>query len=655
MIKRRHFLTSFLSLIAGSQIIYADERPNVLFILCDDLGYGDVGVFYQNERKANEPSFKTPYIDQLAYEGIQLRAHYVAAPVCAPSRASLFLGQSQGNSPVRNNQFDKALPDQPTIASTLQQAGYHTGLIGKWGLQGKNDDSKKGTDAWPSYPTKRGFDYFLGYVTHVDGHEHYPYENIHFKHKVKKGKLPREAKLWEQNDEISKQLKGCYTTDLFTAATKRFLVSHVEKTPEDPFFLMLSYDTPHAATQIGTMPYPDGYGVNGGIQWIGESGKMINTASGNTDSYIHPDYTSKSWKNVYKRYASSIRRIDNSVADVMQTLKDLKIDENTIVVFSSDHGPSKESYIKEKINPEFFQSFGPFTGIKRDCWEGGIRPGAIVRWPAQVKPGGVTELPSQMQDWLPTLCDAAGVSIPAIADGMSLIPTLKGLSDEGSEIYVEYYEGGKTPKYEPFAKDLAGGKRGEMQSIRQGKYKAIRYNVKSHDDPFLVFDIVKDPGETHNIAGKEGVPNQQHWLDAVSRQHHKNMSAKRPYDNVPIASLNVQPQAGLKVTEKKNGSEASYVSRDSYKLSGYIKVDKKGKYVFSLPKEVKGLLRIHKINVLDSDSNQAYKNDNTLNLKPGYHSFTLYLQEKPNSTNVLQWKAKGAKEFTTIPEMSYFH
>ncbi len=641
-------LTSSLGAILATNNLQADERPNVLFILCDDLGYGDVGIFYQNSRKADQPSFKTPHIDQLAKEGLQLRAHYVAAPVCAPSRGSFFLGQSQGNAPVRDNQFDKALPDQPTIASTLQQAGYHTGLVGKWGLQGKKDKSKQGSDAWSSYPTKRGFDYFLGYVAHVDGHEHYPFESIHLR------KRNRVAPVWEQDREIRAQLKGCYTTDLFTAASKRFLISHKKNTPDKPFFLMLSYDTPHAATQIATMPYPDGFGVKGGLQWIGKPGKMINTANDSPNSFIHPDYVKKGWKDVSKRYASSIRRIDNSVADLMQTLKDLDLDKNTLVVFTSDHGPSKESYIKQALDPSFFQSFGPFTGIKRDCWEGGIRPGAIAKWPAKIKPGGVTESPSQMQDWMATFCEMANTSIPAIADGQSLIPTLTGQKNTGSEIYVEYSVGGKTAKHEQFPKARRGQKRGQMQVIRQGKYKAIRYDIKKADDPFLVFDLTKDPSEANDLAGKPGVPDQAHWMAAASRHHHKNPSAKRPYDGVKIVAVSdSKAQVGVKITEAK--SQSKYASRDSYQISGYIKVDQAGKHTFSLADGVKGILRIHMINVLDTDSNEAYPNDNTLNLGVGLHPFTLYLREKPASQKVILWKAKGAGEFKVIPESNFSH
>lgn len=658
MLNFTQIISATLSSLFLTSALHADERPNILFLFCDDLGYGDVGAYYQNSRKADQPRIHTPHIDQLAKDGMQMNAHYVAAPVCAPSRASLFLGQSQGNAPVRDNQFDKALPDQPTIASTLQQSGYHTGLIGKWGMQGKPAKGKQGFDAWPSYPTKRGFDYFLGYVRHVDGHEHYPFERIHFKkHKRKKN---MKAEMWEQEKEFSGDLKGCYTTDLFTAASKRFLISHKKETPDKPFFLMLSYDTPHAATQIATMAYPKGFGVNGGLQWLGKSGQMINTANDTPDSYIHPDYADKKWQDVSKRYASSIRRIDNSVADLVQTLKDLDYEENTLVVFSSDHGPSEESYIKEALKPQFFQSFGPFTGIKRDCWEGGIRPGAIAKWPGKIKAGTVTESPSQMQDWMPTFCELAKTDTPALADGVSLIPTITGVDNEatkqGSAIYVEYNNGSKTPNCAQFPKGRRGAKRGQMQVLRQGKYKAIRVNIKTANDPFMVFDVTKDLAEANNVAGQAGVPDQKHWMAAVSRHHHVNKSAKRPYDGVEISAIEVKDaRPGAKAIDAKEALKTGYVSRASFQLSGYIKVDKAGKRTFGLAPGVKGILRIHHITALDTASKEVYPNDNTLNLGAGYHPYTLYLKEKPSGNDVILWKAEGGSELKAIPAAAYSH
>lgn len=664
--------TLLLCTLLASPLTAAD-KPNILFILCDDLGYGDIGVFNQKAREkadeADKPWFSTPNIDQLAADGIQLRAHYVAAPVCAPSRASLFAGQHQGNAAIRNNQFDKALPNQPTLASTLKQAGYHTALIGKWGLQGKG----KNPSSWPAYPTKRGFDYFLGGVRHKDGHEHYPADLIHFK---------KRAEVWEQNQEIGAKLKGCYTTDLFTAASKKWLIEHQQKSPDQPFFLFLSYDTPHAATQIATMPYPKGLGVKGGMQWLGKDGKMINTASNKPDSYIHPDYSERKydhdndpstplqpWTEVAKRYASSIRRIDNSVADLLQTIKDLGVDQNTVVIFSSDHGPSKESYIEQPLKPGFFDSFGPFTGIKRDCWEGGIRPGALARWPGVIKAGSITQSPSQMHDWMATLCDIAKAPTPAVSDGVSLLPTLTGQGQQQpSSIYVEYYEHKKTPAYPEFPAARRNAKRGQMQVVREGNLKAIRYNVETASTPFMVFDVVKDSQESTNLAGQKGIPSQFHWLTASARLHGTNKSAKRPYDGLAIPAIDAAqaPQLmrqsiegkfpyAIRISDPSVPSESvktlnTKAITGNTQFTGAIKVDQQGRYQFSLPKGVRGVLRIHGIVVADTDSAESNQRSGKLNLTEGHHPFTLSVRTSGQAVeSALLWKTPGTKEAAPIP------
>lgn len=674
----RIFTKLLVSALLSSSLL-AQEKPNILFIFCDDLGYGDVGAFWQNQRKeankADEPWFSTPNIDKMAAEGMLLHAHYCAAPVCAPSRASLFLGQHQGNAPVRDSQFDKAVPDQPTLASTLKTAGYKTALIGKWGLQGKGDNAKQ----WPAYPTKRGFDYFLGYVRHRDGHEHYPFDKIHFKNK--------RTEMWEQNKEISDELKGCYTADLFTAAAKKWIIEQKKESKDKPFFLFLSYDTPHAATQIATSPYPEGRGVKGGIQWLGKKDQMINTATDSPDSYIHPDYAERMydhdsnpdtpmvpWTNVAKRYASSIRRLDNAVEDLMQTLKDLGIDDNTLIVFSSDHGPSQESYLKEPLDPSFFDSFGPYTGIKRDCWEGGIRPGAIVRWPAAIKPGGSTEHPSQMDDWLATFCDVAGAPVPALSDGISIAPTMTGKGEQAtSSIYVEFAVGGNTPKYEEYPAARRGAKRGQMQVLREGNLKAIRYNVNDANAPFMVFDVVKDPREENDLAGKPGTPSQEYWIQASSRFHGINNSAKRPYDSIAVAAIeleNSKPGVTKKASDKQyayayrmnsaEGTEAKDLSiketKGNVEFSGYIKVDKDGEHTFSFAPGVKGVLRIHQIVALDTDSAEPTHTGGAINLTAGYHPFTLTVRASGKAVREpLLWTAPGTDKAEAVGATSLSH
>jgi len=635
-------MKQFTSLILATTITiaaHAAEKPNIVFIFVDDLGYGDIGVFYQNQRKAGEPRLHTPHLDQLAKDGIQLRHHYCPAPVCAPSRASLFLGQHQGNAPIRDNQFDKALPNQPSLASTLKQAGYSTALIGKWGLQGKGKDAK----SWPAYPTKRGFDYFLGGVRHRDGHEHYPFDGVHFKNK--------KTEVWHNDKQINAGLKGCYSTDLFTAASKKWIIDHKKNSPDKPFFLFLAYDTPHAATQLATCPYPKGFGVNGGIQWLGKSGKMINTANDTPDSYLHPDYKDKDWKDVSKRFASSIRRIDNGVADIRQTLTDLGLADNTLVVFTSDNGPSKESYIRQPLNPSFFDSFGNMTGIKRDCYEGGIRVGALAAWPAAIKPNSISTTPSQMHDWMPTFCEMAKVSIPAKSDGVSILPTLTAKGEQSaSTIYTEYVNGRSTPSYSEFPETLRKNKRGQMQAVRIGKYKAIRYNTKGADTAFKVFDVVADSREANNLAGKPGVPSQADWEKVVSRLHRANSSAKRPYDNAPMAAVEVKSEKpGAKLTNGKTSTK--YVSRDSAKVSGFIKVDKTSTYTFGI--KGKGILRIHGVLAADTDSTEPTAPTGELNLEAGYHPFTLYLADKAD-TKALLFGATG-EATKPIPATMLFH
>ena len=236
----RYFTSCFFALATACMAM--PTKPNVVFIMCDDLGYGDLGVLYQNLRLAandrTEPWHITPQLDALAGEGMLLTHHYCPAPVCAPSRASFLLGVTQGHANIRNNQFDQALENNHTIATVMKTAGYATALIGKYGLQGSGGNAA----AWPAYPTKRGFDYYYGYVRHGDGHRHYPVEDS--------------KEVWENDNEVSAGLELCYTTDLFTARSKQWIIDHKTTNPNQPFFLFLAYDTPHAILQYPPTAYP---------------------------------------------------------------------------------------------------------------------------------------------------------------------------------------------------------------------------------------------------------------------------------------------------------------------------------------------------------------------------------------------------------------
>lgn len=678
-------------------------QPNIILILVDDQGYGDIGVFWQNQRAAKGlPHERSPNLDRMAAQGAMLTQHYCAAPVCAPSRASLILGVSQGHANVRDNQFDKALADNYNMASTLKKLGYNTVAIGKWGLQGSKRWDENGEN-WPARPTKVGFDYFLGYMRHSDGHEHYPKEGLY------RGK----KQVWHNGTIITDKLDKCYTADLWTATAKHWIVQHErQKDKDQPFFMYLAYDTPHAVDELPTQKYPAGGGLHGGLQWIGEAGHFINTASGKVDSYINTDYANATydddhdpstpevaWPETYKRYATANRRIDNAVGDILQLLKDLKIDSNTLVIYTSDNGPSIETYLgkwqkaQERILPTFFGSYGPFDGIKRDNWEGGVRMPAIAWWPGHIPQGNKITSPSINYDWAPTFIDAAGAVAPERMDGVSLLPSLTGKGKQRqSLIYIEYYQGGKTPGFKEFAPDHRNRRRNQMQNIRLGNYVGVRYNVKSAKDSFEIYNVVKDPQEMRNLALqprkkivvkhnniKGGRSKERMRIQQVEKVMKENVlqvripsaDAPRPYDSalIPPVTEKVTPGiswrfykgdfpwipqvAGL---EKTNSGTAITLKTDVIPESkngilffyGYIRVPEDGAYTFYLKADNRSFLRIHDIQVIDADygTKNAVVKKTTLFMKAGLHPFSMYYTRQKGAKGILQleWSGPGIKK-----------
>lgn len=628
-------------------------RPNILFILTDDLGYGDVGVFFQNLRRKQNPSVPshfTPKIDTLAVEGLQLPQYYCPAPVCAPSRASLLLGVHQGHANVRDNQFDKALERNHTLATVLKGAGYATAAIGKWGLQGQPATAPPD---WPAHPLNRGFDYYYGYIRHVDGHEHYPKEGLY--------RQPKQV--WENRTEISAGLAKCYTADLWTARAKQWIADHQRTNAAQPFFLYLAYDTPHAVLELPTQAYPPGGGLHGGLQWLGQPGHMINTARGTPDSWCHPDYANATWNDdrdpatprvpwpdVYKRYATDVRRIDDCVGDLIQLLKDLRIDRNTLVVFTSDNGPSRESYLKENYEPTFFHSFGPFDGIKRDCWEGGIRVGALARWPGHVRANRASDLPCAAWDWMPTFAELAGVPAPARTDGQSLVPTLTGKSPQRAPtVYIEYFEGGKTPNYEDFAPAHRGRLRKQMQAIRVGDFIGVRYNITNHSDAFEIYNILTDPEQTNDVAASH--PDLQRLMhDRVLQVRRPGGGVTRPYDRELVPAVKTDAVSshhlnfaafkgawpwlpdfdtlspvrtgritGLDLGVRPGGSNFGL------RFTGYFVAPTDGDYTFHLTSDAGAQLRLHDALVIDDDFNHdGSEATASIRLQAGLHPFRLF-------------------------------
>lgn len=521
-----------LGLVCGSSLSRANATPpNILFILADDMGWGDLGVFYQNSRgfvtNRAAPAFLTPHLDTLAAEGMQLRRHYSSAPVCAPARASLLLGVHQGHANVRDNQFDKALENNHTLATVLRRAGYRTAMIGKYGLDG----GSSGVPG-PAHPQNRGFDYFFGYLEHLDTHYHYPKEFS--------------QNLFDGFTEVTSALDKCYSTDLWTARAKRWITDHAATNAPPPFFLLLAYTAPHARLEVPTMAYPPGGGLHGGVQWLGIPGAMMNTASNTVDSWIHPDYANATynddnnpttpevaWPNYAKRHATMMRRLDDGVADVLQTLKDQNLDTNTLLIFTSDNGPHNEAGAGGSFtyNPTFFDAFGPMDGIKRDTWEAGIRVPTLARWPGVIPAGSVNFTASQFHDWMPTFAALAGVPSPARSDGVSLVPTLTGVGTQRPGlVYVEYYSNGSTPNYTEFEPAHRNATRNQQQVIYLDGYKGIRYNVTANTTPFRIHDTLADAKETTDLAGTSSLFTslQQRMKDRVLQVRRPGGGVTRP-------------------------------------------------------------------------------------------------------------------------------
>ena len=706
-----------------NQLDAQQKKPNIIFILTDDQGYGDVGVFFQNQRaKEGKPYERSPYLDQLAESGAILTDQYSAAPVCAPSRASLMLGVSQGHANVRDNEFDRAIDSNYTMASTLRSLGYATIAIGKWGLQGSKPWDKDG-DEWNARPTNRGFDQFFGYMRHMDGHEHYPKESIYFpEHK--------QVEVWDQGKNITPELDKCYTPDLWTAYAKKWIIDHQHAAGKDkPFFMYLAFETPHAVLELPTQAYPKGQGLHGGLKWLGTPGHMINTASGTPDSYIHPDYANATydddnnpatkevpWPETYKRYAMSNRRIDYCVGDLMALLKDLKIDENTIIVFTSDNGPSIEDYLPKgyaHVQPTFFASYGPFDGIKRDNWEGGVRMPVIAAWPGHIPAGKVVNKPSISYDWATTFIQAAGAVAPERMDGVSLLPELTGKGKQQSSlIYNEYFVPGRTPNFKEFAPAHRNRLRRQMQLMRLDSFVAVRYDIKTAEDNFEIYNVVTDPQQTHNLAltptlpVKIGSPApvgtnfktvedlQQYFKAKVLQSRRPEKWAKRPYDSALVPAVNATAvQNGLNwrfykglykwIPQVKTlkAAQSGHIASIDLKgikavksnsngvvvIEGYIKAPTDGEYTFYLNGQSNSFLRLHDMQLIDADFGYTPGREKTAQvfLKAGLHPLRLYYHIKTaeESKNVnktkenrqaassvqLQWSGPGFTKQTITP------
>ena len=415
--------------------------PNIIFIMADDLGYGDLGCYGQE-------IIQTPGIDRLALSGIRFTQHYAGNTVCAPSRCALMTGYHMGYAEVRGNRQAEPSgqwpisPETITVAKLLQSAGYRTAMIGKWGLGIENSTGD---------PLKQGFDYYYGYLDQVLAHNYYP------EYLLRNGEreyLDNEVQyldtsLWHKGLGSYATRKSAYSHDLFIEDALRYL----DENHDHPFFLYLPFTIPHdngEAPRGERMEVPD-YGM----------------------------YAEEDWPGDTRRYAAMISRMDRGVGMIMEKLEELGIEGSTLVLFTSDNGPMPGEEFTE-----FFNSNGIFRGGKRDVYEGGIRVPLIATWKGTIKPGRVSVHVSAFWDFLPTACDLAGIAAPAGIDGISYLPELLG-QDQSSHEYM-YWE---FPSL--------GGK----QALRRGKWKLVRNNCFEQDggDQEL-FDLDHDPGEMKDLS-----------------------------------------------------------------------------------------------------------------------------------------------------------
>jgi len=454
----------FVSLLVGlcivSSLSAADgpRRPNIVFILADDLGYGDVGCYGQQR-------IQTPNIDRLAKEGLRFTDFYAGCTVCAPSRCVLMTGYHTGHAHIRGN-AGKERPEvqvlrdsDVTVAEVLKKAGYATALCGKWGL---GDEGTIGT------PNKQGFDYFFGYFNQFHAHNYYPAYLIQNESRYPlKNVVPGEGPFGF--GVATKKVE--YSADLITREALKWLEQH----KDGPFFLYYSPTLPHANNE----------GRDNGME-VPDLGP----------------YANLDWPERQKQHAAMISRMDTDVGRLMDLIKKLGLDDNTLVFFSSDNGPHREG----GNDPDFNNSNGPLKGIKRDLTEGGIRVPFITRWPGKIQPG-VSSFVGGFQDMMPTLAELAGTSdaVPKDIDGVSIVPTLLGESSKQKQhdyLYWTFYE------------------RGGGQAIRAGNWKAIQQPM---DSAVRLYDLGSDLGEERDVAAEHP--------DVVSKLKATMKAAYAPHPN----------------------------------------------------------------------------------------------------------------------------
>ncbi|QGY44303.1 sulfatase-like hydrolase/transferase [Maribellus comscasis] len=450
--KRNLFLTIIIPILFSCQNKpqktgdeTTNSQPNIVYILADDLGYGDLGCYGQSR-------FQTPNLDKMASEGMLFTQHYAGTTVCAPSRSSLMTGQHTGHTPIRGNKEVQPegqwpIPDGTfTIAEMLKQAGYVTGGFGKWGLGYPGSEGE---------PNNQGFDEFFGYNCQRLAHNYYP------------------SHLWDNQTKIILEgNRGDKFEDYAAELIHEKALQFIEKNKNKPFFLFYPNVIPHAELLLPEENLAEFRG-----QFLPE--KEFKGAEPGDDDFRNGAYGTQAES--HAAFAAMVTLLDQQVGEVLAKLKELGLENNTIVMFSSDNGP----HLEGGADPDYFDSNGPLQGYKRDLYEGGIREPMIAWWPGKIEAGTKSGHISAFWDVMPTVADIAEIEVPGNIDGISFLPTLlnQGEQKEHDYLYWEFHE------------------KGGRKAIRKGDWKLVRYDVLHPEKTTTeLYDLSTDIGEEHNVA-----------------------------------------------------------------------------------------------------------------------------------------------------------
>lgn len=454
------------------------QKPNIIYFYFDDLGYGELGCYGQEK-------IRTPNIDRLADEGIKFTQHYTTFPVSAPARCGLLTGKHSGHSFIRGNYEmggfgddleggQMPLPDGTfTIGKLMQQAGYKTGAIGKWGL---------GMNFTTGCPENQGFDYFYGYLDQKQAHNYYPTHLWENEKRIILGNeyFPSHAQIKEDalDSEFEKFIGKEYSIDKMTEKTLDFIRDNKNK----PFFLYLPFVTPHVSLQAPADAVQEYVGQFQEEPYLGNQG------------YVPCKYP-------LSTYAAMITYTDKQIGRIMELIKELGLDENTIFMLSSDNGTT----FNGGVNREFFNSTAGLKGCKMDLYEGGISIPFIARWPGKIKAGQKTDLISVQYDLFATLSELTQIKSNWSTDGISFLPTLLSQPEQQKNheyLYFEYPENG-----------------GQIAVIKDG-WKGIRRNVKKGETAWEVYNLQNDRKETSNMAASQSSKIQE--FEKIIQKEHQN-------------------------------------------------------------------------------------------------------------------------------------